>query len=63
MDKGHSMAFGRPYIVLSHLCNVLEPSNIYDKDLTPFGPRNIRPLSECTEMSNVLTCSGPKKHC
>lgn len=27
------------------------PANIYEKDLTPDGPTNIRPLTEITEQS------------
>lgn len=44
-------SYGRPYSIFDRHCDVEMPANIYEKDLTPEGPTNIRPLTEITEQS------------
>merc|ERR1712093_231357 len=53
-DRYHSIRYGRPYIINEKHCDVKLPANIYDQDLTPDGPVNVRPKEECTHMTSVL---------
>jgi hypothetical protein len=57
-DRGHSICYGRPYIIMEKHCDVKLPANIYEEDLTANGPINVRPSSEITQLTGHFVFIG-----
>lgn len=60
-DRGHSICYGRPYIISEKHCDVKLPANINDVDLTANGPINIKPSGEITNLTGAFVFIGISK--